>query len=62
MIRWWWMHNLPGDVVLHLLNLLVHHHLIIIQHLPNNLYQHYFHHWHRSVGPRDIEILKERFF
>ena len=41
--------NLPGDFVLHLLNLIVHHHLIIIQHLPNNLYQQYCHHWHQSV-------------
>ena len=27
--------------------LCIHHHLIIIQHLPNNLDQHYCHHWHQ---------------
>ena len=49
--------NLPGDVVLHLLNLIVHHHLIINQQpLPTLLSP------LASVGPRGLEILKEHFF
>ena len=49
--------NLPGDVVLHLLNLIVHHHLIINQQpLPTLLSP------LASVAPKDVKILKERFF